>query len=158
MSGSFRFTEVEHLPLHLRTKTAFLHHHQYDYGKRHKKNHLGREVKYPCFRCDGYGKHYLDKDNDPIEGFKMASRYPCGMCGGSGELPKEVFFAVYERERKEALKRLNKSKAQRSLEQRALGIVKTALSREELKALGLHEPNGSYTRRKGKHERYVNRS
>lgn len=68
--------------------------------KRHNENKFFKGKKFPkgmigCWQCDGEGKAYRFEDHDPIEGYKMADKKTCLMCGGSGRLDDDMLLADY---------------------------------------------------------------
>lgn len=69
---------------------------------------------YPCYYCKCEKKLYNSNDNDPIEGYKMASRtMNCPLCNGEGYVSKKTFtkwHKVIEAEYKSKLQSYKKIK------------------------------------------------
>jgi hypothetical protein len=51
---------------------------------------------YPCLACSGDGWYRKAEDRCPVEGYKMAPRYTCEVCQGTGGGTKEQFKAHYD--------------------------------------------------------------
>ena len=57
---------------------------------------LKNSCAYPCLACSGDGWYRKAEDRCPVEGYKMAPRYTCEVCQGTGGGTKEQFKAYYE--------------------------------------------------------------
>lgn len=51
---------------------------------------------YHCTLCFGKGWDHRWEDHDPVEGFKLAPRYTCQKCGGSGRGTRKELKALYD--------------------------------------------------------------
>jgi len=58
----------------------------------------GNKNQYPCLLCDASGGYHDPKDRDPMEGYKLAPRYKCKKCHGTGVGTKEELVAHYKKE------------------------------------------------------------
>ncbi len=48
-------------------------------------NSSGKANIIPCLGCHGRGWKYDPSERCPIEGYKLATQYPCGKCNGTGK-------------------------------------------------------------------------
>jgi hypothetical protein len=58
----------------------------------------GPNQGYPCMACRGEGRKYRREDRDPIEGYKLANKYQCEVCLGTGRKSKIQAKAEYDQE------------------------------------------------------------
>lgn len=64
------------------------------YSSYAKREHMELHDYFPCMECNGRGKIYdPDEQPCPVEGNKLRSLIPCGVCQSSGRSTKEVYDA-----------------------------------------------------------------
>ena len=63
---------------------------------------------FPCLSCRGEGTYKKFEDRDEIEGYKLAPRYNCESCEGTGIGPKEVFLSYIESQNQESKDKIAK--------------------------------------------------
>ena len=100
--------------------------------------HLCQHAKvpdhWPCVGgCLGRGWVYREEDRDIIEGYKLAPRYPCSCCNGTGRNSREVVRAAYKVEIEGWRKRAESWDRQEALRKNAIA----KLTKEEKQALAL---------------------
>lgn len=66
---------------------------------------------FPCLKCKGHGRVYDSNDCDPVEGYKMATKYPCKTCNGTGTGSKKLFTEEYKVLKKDYINKLKKYKS-----------------------------------------------
>ena len=52
--------------------------------------------EFPCLACGGKGGFYDECDNDPVEGYKMATLHRCRSCNGTRLGSKAAFKEHYK--------------------------------------------------------------
>lgn len=64
------------------------------------KNHTGKFIIYPCFRCNGKGWIYDPLDSpDPYEGNKLRNTLRCPTCDRSGIGKRKDLYLLWKREK-----------------------------------------------------------
>jgi len=95
-----------------------------------------RRNAFPCLACSGFGWNRDEKDRDPIEGYKLAPKYKCHACDGTGVGSKAAFMEWYDKRMAEYKKELEeyKRKIKRFKE------LQKIISREDMDIIreGLH--------------------
>ena len=88
---------------------------------------------WPCIPCSGRGWYYDPADRDVVEGYKLAPRYHCKACAGTGRGTKEAVKAIYD----EIVAKFRADLAawKEAKEHRKSGLSK--LTQEEKSSLGL---------------------
>ena len=86
---------------------------------------------FPCLACKGYGWIHRDEDFDCVEGYKLAPRYTCKKCGGTGQSSRKEFKVFYDRSIHRYKSELTEWKRLSALKKSAI----SKLSKEEIKAL-----------------------
>lgn len=126
---TFRFTEVPN-----RRYTSMLAYRDVEFSR-----FIGKpDGVWPCRHCGGTGFVWLD-DGDPIEGHKMSDSGPCPVCHRTRVVSEAQFRVWYEEARDAEMERIGRLSARLSLEKTAMTKVHAALTRDEMRAIGLED-------------------
>jgi len=129
---AFELTKLPKKPF--KSFESYLHY----YTKHSSKHHRTKKVaKYPCPECLGIGQVCRWEDRDVIEGFKLAPRYTCDSCGGSGETTVAYYKTAYKAEMAKYKQAYAKALNRRKAELGAAENARRLLTVEERRLLGL---------------------
>jgi hypothetical protein len=112
----------------------------------YKFNNNKKKGDYPCLACQGEGTYRKIEDRDEIEGYKLAPRYTCEPCNGTGIGDKDAFLKRMDARNKEAREKI----AQFESDVNTFILAAKKLNSEELEVFSkmLFKRHGSWSTKK----------